>query len=295
MSLAKVTIYTDGSCKPNPGPGGWGAVILSSDDERYYEKNGSEGETTNNRMELMAPIKALQSLQVPHEVKLVTDSKYLQKGITTWINGWQKRGWMTYDNQPVKNRDLWTILHEEIQRHRISWHWVKGHADNRWNERADCLAASARGHVALPMKDPEAVHIYIGITWKQSIGKGAWALILNYRHHVKIIGGREDNTTANRLYIETAARGLEHLKRSLPVYLYTSSGYLKDGAHSWLSGWIRRDWETRDGKEVSNKSQWQQLKCLLDRMNVQIVLAEKDNLPCLLQEAKELAREFEEI
>ncbi len=295
MSLPKVTIYTDGSCKPNPGSGGWGAVIIFSDDDNCEKLQGRESETTNNRMELMAPIEALKSLKDPHEVTLVTDSTYLKNGITVWIHDWKSRGWVTREKQPVKNRDLWNALHEEMQRHRISWEWVKGHAGNKWNELADHLAASGREYRALPLENNQAVHIFIGITWKHSTGNGAWSLVLNYRHHMKILGGRVENTTANRLYIETAAKGLKSLKRPLPVYLYTSSGYLKDGVQSWLPGWMRRNWVTRDGKEVSNKTQWRELKSLLDSMDVQIFLAEKDKLPCLLQEAKELAREYEKV
>ncbi len=291
MTLPKVTIYTDGSCKPNPGPGGWGAVLIHPGKENCTQRKGCEAETTNNRMELMAPIKALQSLGVPHEVLLITDSKYLKNGITEWINGWKRQGWKTRDGVAVKNKDLWMVLDKERQRHSITWKWERGHSDNKWNDLADQLAGSARSRIILPLDNPDAVHIFLGVTWKHSTGKGAWALVFKYRHYQKVDVGRVEETTANRLYIETATRGLKKITRNLPVYLYTSSGYLRDGAHGWLSGWSRRNWETRDGKEVSNKSQWQNLKTHLDKMKVQVILVEKKNQPCLLQEAKELARE----
>ncbi|MCP3933617.1 MAG: ribonuclease HI, partial [Bacteroidetes bacterium] len=189
MSLPKVTIYTDGSCKPNPGPGGWGAVIIFND--KSCQEKGGELETTNNRMELTAPLKALQSLPIPHEVTLITDSMYLKNGITVWIHKWKLCGWKTVDNQSAKNRDLWEALDEEISRHKVIWKWVKGHTNNRFNELADQLASSARKRVPLPLDSDGKIHIFLGVTWKHTIDKGAWAAILSYGNHIKIIGGAE--------------------------------------------------------------------------------------------------------
>ncbi len=291
MSLPKVTIYTDGSCKPNPGPGGWGAVIIFND--KSCQEKGGELETTNNRMELTAPLKALQSLSFPHEVTLITDSMYLKNGITVWIHKWKLCGWKTVDNQSTKNRDLWEALDKEISRHKVIWKWVKGHTNNRFNELADQLASSARKRESLPLDSDGKIHIFLGVTWKHTIDKGAWAAILSYGNHIKIIGGAEEKTTANRLYIETAIRGLQQLKRNLPVCIYTFSGYLKDGAQNWLPGWERRNWVTRSGDKVSNSESWKDLKNLLKIYNVEFYLVEKENAPCLLLEAKEIAREFE--
>ncbi|WP_231489634.1 ribonuclease HI [Billgrantia saliphila] len=136
-----VTIYTDGACRGNPGPGGWGAVLVSGRHEKTL--NGFEANTTNNRMELMAAIMALHTLKRSCEVELWTDSEYLRRGITEWIHNWMKRGWKTASRQPVKNAELWRELHEETQRHRIHWHWVKGHNGHPGNERADALANAA--------------------------------------------------------------------------------------------------------------------------------------------------------
>lgn len=133
-----VTIYTDGACKGNPGPGGWGVYLIYQDKEKSMF--GGEVETTNNRMELMAVIQALEALKRPCEVKLHTDSKYVLQGITEWIANWKKRGWKTAANKPVKNEDLWRRLDAAIQRHSIDWVWVKGHAGEPGNERADRLA-----------------------------------------------------------------------------------------------------------------------------------------------------------
>lgn len=139
--LHHVTVATDGACKGNPGPGGWGAVIRSGTREK--ELSGGETLTTNNRMELTAAIKALEALTRPCHVTLSTDSNYVKDGITKWIHGWQRNGWRTADRKPVKNADLWQALLEAAARHRIDWRWVKGHAGDPDNERADRLASDA--------------------------------------------------------------------------------------------------------------------------------------------------------
>jgi ribonuclease HI len=134
----QVVIYTDGACSGNPGPGGWGAVMISG--EHVKEICGGEPGSTNNRMELMAAIQALEALKKPCKVELHTDSTYVMKGISEWIHGWKKRGWKTADNKPVKNDDLWRRLDTARLRHEVSWNWVKGHAGHELNERADGLA-----------------------------------------------------------------------------------------------------------------------------------------------------------
>ena len=134
----KVVIYTDGACRGNPGPGGWGAILISGDKER--ELCGGELATTNNRMELMGAISALEALKRPCHVDLHTDSQYVRTGITEWLAGWKARGWRTAAKAPVKNEDLWRRLDEARLRHTVAWHWVKGHAGHPLNERADELA-----------------------------------------------------------------------------------------------------------------------------------------------------------
>jgi ribonuclease HI len=133
-----VVIYTDGACSGNPGPGGWGAILISG--EHRKELSGGEAGTTNNRMELLAAISALEALKGPSRVDLHTDSKYVQDGISKWIHGWKKNGWKTADRKPVKNAELWQRLDAARQRHDVEWHWVKGHAGHDENERADELA-----------------------------------------------------------------------------------------------------------------------------------------------------------
>ena len=136
----KIIIYTDGACSGNPGPGGWGAVLMWG--EHRKELSGGEGNTTNNRMELMAAISALDALKRPSKVELHTDSNYVKNGITSWIHGWKRNGWRTSDKKPVKNAELWQQLDEARSRHEIDWRWVKGHAGDVENERADELARS---------------------------------------------------------------------------------------------------------------------------------------------------------
>ena len=139
--MAQVEIFTDGACRGNPGPGGWGAILRFGGTEK--ELSGGEAETTNNRMELMAAISALEALKRPVTVDVHTDSTYVRDGITKWIHGWKKRDWRTADKKPVKNVDLWQRLEAAVAQHQVSWHWVKGHAGHPENERADELAREA--------------------------------------------------------------------------------------------------------------------------------------------------------
>ncbi|WP_339615167.1 ribonuclease HI [uncultured Gilvimarinus sp.] len=136
--MKKIEIYTDGACRGNPGPGGWGALLRFEGQEK--ELCGGERNTTNNRMELTAAIEGLKALTEACEVVLTTDSQYVRKGITEWLAGWKRKGWRTASKQPVKNVDLWQALDEQSNRHKIDWRWVKGHSGHAENERADQLA-----------------------------------------------------------------------------------------------------------------------------------------------------------
>lgn len=131
-------MYTDGACRGNPGPGGWGVVLRAKGKQKEY--HGGEADTTNNRMELMAAIKGLEALRRPCKLKIYTDSVYVKNGITQWLDNWKRKGWRTASRSPVKNRDLWERLDALASTHDVSWHWVKGHAGNPGNERADELA-----------------------------------------------------------------------------------------------------------------------------------------------------------
>jgi ribonuclease HI len=138
--LPLVEIYTDGACRGNPGPGGWAALLRMGDKER--EISGGEAPTTNNRMELVAAIRALEALKKPCRVALYTDSNYVRDGITKWIHGWRRNGWRTADKKPVKNAELWQELFAAAEPHRVEWHWVKGHSGHPENDRVDAIACA---------------------------------------------------------------------------------------------------------------------------------------------------------
>jgi ribonuclease HI len=293
--LLDITIYTDGSCSPNPGPGGWAALLLFTGSGKVIELQGAEVATTNNRMELQAALSAMESLQESCSLEIITDSKYLQRGVSEWLERWKKKQWRTAEGLPVKNRDLWEKFALELERHEVCWKWVKGHGADPCNIRVDELAAAARkslpaAEVAL---DAEAIHLYPGVTWKNSTGCGAWAVVLRYHHHCRILGRPAADTTANKLYLVAVIEGIRALKRVLPVLVYTRFGYLRDGLQTWMEPWRKRGWQTREGKEVSNKEQWMELARLRQEFAVTIVDVSEAEPPCHSQEAKELAREFE--
>ncbi|NNK57362.1 MAG: ribonuclease HI [Desulfofustis sp.] len=297
----QLVIYTDGACSPNPGPGGWGAVIIK-DGSIHSELSGSEENSTNNRMELTAAVEVLKSVENPAKITLYTDSVYLKNGITDWINKWQRNDWRTADRKEVKNSDLWRQLLEQIEYHQVRFLWIKGHAADPFNIRADELAVAARkGEEAPPGSkrsssalSTDHIHLFTGVTFKHAARVGGWSVILNWRTHVKILGDGCQGMSANQLYLVSVINGLGSLKKELPVDVHTHSGYLYDGATNWLSGWKNRNWRTREGDEVSNKKLWLQLDGLLSRYEVTFYLEDKKNPYCFLQEAKELAREYEQ-
>jgi ribonuclease HI len=149
--MKNVTIYTDGSCLGNPGPGGYGAILQYKDSEK--ELNGGFALTTNNRMELLAPVMALNSLKQACNINIYTDSQYVKNGINQWIHNWKKNGWRTSNKKPVKNADLWQRLDDACAKHTISWHWVKAHNGHELNERVDDLARDAAGGQNLPIDE----------------------------------------------------------------------------------------------------------------------------------------------
>jgi ribonuclease HI len=185
----QVDVYTDGGCDPNPGPGGWGAIIHW--DNREWTLSGNDPDTTNNRMELHAAAAALALLEgiLGHcQVSLHTDSQYLRQGITEWIDGWVGRGWRTSDKQPVKNQDLWRVLHRLAQAHDVTWHWLKGHAGHPLNERADNLATEALRALQRKQGEPDAhqpgddgrsgVEICVKVSCRGAQGQGGWGAVL---------------------------------------------------------------------------------------------------------------------
>ncbi len=290
--LSKISIYTDGACSPNPGPGGWGAILLR-DGQKPQELAGGETETTNNRMELTAAIEAITFLSEPHQVEIFTDSKYVKNGITEWLPRWQERNWQTVEQTAVKNKDLWQALARKIQIHEIQWRWLKGHNDNKWNERADALArAEVKNKTSLPLKDDQSIHIFTAVSYKTKTKTGGWSVILRYRENIKVLYGEMPNTTGNRMHLQAAIEGLSAIKRALPINLYTYSGYLKDGATQWVKQWSKTDWQTREGRPVQHRDLWNRLNGFTQKYQIQWHVADKANPPCEMQEVKLLAGEI---
>ncbi|MDM8532448.1 ribonuclease HI [Anaerolineales bacterium HSG25] len=288
-NIPQITIYTDGACHPNPGPGGWAAILLKPDQNEPQEFAGAESHTTNNRMELRAAAEGLRSLSEPHRVDVYTDSKYLRQGITEWLPNWEQRNWQTMGKKDVKNKDLWQTLSGQQARHEVYWHWVKGHAGNKWNERADKLAVAQLPQIKLPLDDENAIHIFTAASYLGKSKKGGWGVIMRYREHTKTLNGHETKTSGNRMHIQSAIHGLQTVKRSIPIHIYTSSDYLRDGATRWVNGWQNRDWKTKDGKAVSHKELWQILIGLTSSYQVSWHVIPKNNPPQEMGEAKTLA------
>jgi ribonuclease HI len=289
-TLPAITIYTDGGASPNPGPGGWAAILLRPG-QPPQELSGAESHTTNNQMELTAASEALQALSTPHRITFYTDSKYLRQGITDWLPDWQARGWKTSQKQGVKNREHWQKLAGLVKDHQIEWHWTKGHAGDQWNERADQLASAAIPKPDLPLDDQDSVHLFTGASYLGKTKQGGWSVLLRYRETEKTLTGSESDTSPNRMHLVAAIKGLEALKKTFPIHLYTPSSYLKDGATQWTPQWQRRDWQTKDGKPVSNRDLWERLARLISGYQIEWHVVDKDAALPELTRAKKLATE----
>lgn len=298
----QVSVYTDGGCDPNPGPGGWGAIIRWG--EREWVLSGNDPDTTNNRMELHAAAAALallEGLLGPCQVDLHTDSEYVQQGITQWIDGWVSRGWRTSGKRPVKNQDLWRVLYRLTQVHAVTWHWLRGHAGHPLNERADRLATDAlrslhRGPGApdahqLIDDDRPAVEICIKASCQGARGSGGWGAVLRTGEHAKPLSGGETATTANAMLIRGATEALRALTKPCRVALYSDADYLIKGASLWVRGWQARGWQTKDGQPVANRAEWEALVEAAQRHHVTWLLAQGEAIPDDLAWASELASE----
>lgn len=288
--LPEVTIYTDGACNPNPGPGGWAAILLFPDQDPQ-ELVGGEPDSTNNRMELRAALEALLALSGPHRVDLYTDSKYLRQGITEWLPLWEARNWRTTDGTDVKNQDLWRSLAAQLEHHPITWHWTKGHADDKWNERADRLARSAIPRPQLPLDDDQAIHIFTAASYLGVEKKGGWGVLLRYRDKIKTLSGGALDTSSNRMHLQAAIEGLKAVKKPLPIHVYTTSDYLKDGATMWVRKWPTRNWQTKGGKPVSHRDLWEALADLVQTYRINWHVVPKSDLPVEMLQAKQVASE----
>ncbi len=255
----QVIIYTDGGASPNPGPGGWGAVLIHPASGRVRELHGGELDTTNNRMELTAAIQALGALKGPCVVTMITDSEYLQRGVTEWLPHWIASGWKRGRGKEVQNKDLWQELAALMAQHEVTWEWVKGHTGNPYNERADALASRAIRHYrAQRASTSEAdAEVFLGVSCRG--GRGVWAALIRHGGDEQIITGQEEGVTANYLDVVSAAEALSLLPERVTVRVYSYSDYLRYGATRWLTSWKRRHWHTKEGAPVKNVAAWQRL------------------------------------
>ena len=260
-------VYTDGGADPNPGPGGWGAVIIDQRSGRTRELSGGEARTTNNRMELTAAIRVLEELPPEAGVALHTDSIYLKKGITEWLPRWVARGWRRRTGK-LQNEDLWRRLAELVAERRVSWHWVKGHAGHRHNERADELAtAGIRSRSAKRPARP-AADLQVLLRVSGGNGGGGWAALVREGGDERLITGAADGVSANELDLVAAAQVLESLPAGTSVALHTASDYLRNGATKWLAGWRAKGWTTKAGTPVRNRRAWERLAAVLSGRTV---------------------------
>jgi ribonuclease HI len=267
------TVYTDGGCDPNPGPGGWAAIVHCKD--REIVLSGNAPHATNNQMEIEAAIAALGYLAGRYgrcHADLYTDSRYLRQGITEWIDGWFARGWKTKNGQAVKNQPLWQRLAELTHAHKVQWHWVKGHAGNPLNERVDRLAVQARDRLeravdrtsgrtdpSPALTDPAPIELSIGISCLGSNGPGGWAVVIRDGDRREMVKGHEAQITSNALYLTAATHGLSALRPERLVAVVATSDYLIQGASKWAPAWQRRGWKTKRGDPVKNRALWEGL------------------------------------
>ena len=304
-SLLQVQIYTDGGCDPNPGPGGWGAVLVYG--VHTKEISGAEPDTTNNRMELTAAIAALRLLQRPCDVTLYTDSQYLHRGITEWLPTWHSRDWHKADGKPIENLDLWQELLRQVKRHRLAWQWVKGHHGDPLNERADQLATKARQALSSGISTDEVEVEELG-PWQEAAslpqvsiytrgcalgvpGPGGYAAILVYSpRRTRFVFGHLPSATNNFMELVAAVAGLQALKRRSKVTIYSTSKYVLEGATRWLATWERQGWRTKDGRPVKNKEIWLELGQAIGDHDVTWKSLARNRRDLYSQRAAEVAR-----
>jgi ribonuclease HI len=288
MPKPEILIFTDGACDPNPGPGGWAAILIYGRHEKIL--SGGHPQTTNNRMELQAALAALRALKYPSHVTLYTDSEYLRQGITEWLPVWQARGWRTSTRQPVQNRDLWEALVTETERHEVDWQWVKGHAGDPLNERVDRLARDAipRREETPPDAAVGAVQLFTRASCLGAPGPGGWAVVIEQGDEHSSLTGSDPETTVNAMELEAAIQGLTALAPSTSVQLYTVSQYLYSGITRWVANWRARGWLTRGGEPVANREKWEALLQAVGQHQVDWRLLAHDR-PSQTQEAARLA------
>lgn len=289
----KVIIYSDGGSDPNPGIGGWAAILRFGEHEKAL--SGNEPESTNNRMELTAAIRALEALKRPCEITFYTDSEYLRKGITEWIEGWAAKGWQK-KGKPIQNADLWQALWPLVKNHQIEWHWVKGHSGDEYNERVDQLARAARLAITPgDVIDQNVPRLYLRSSCKGNPGPGGWGVVLEEGSETEQASGSAPKTTNNRMEITAAIEALLLLPPGSEVQLFTTSDYLYQGITQWIGGWRKRNWMKKGGEQpVANADLWQALDKLTENYRIRWINAKGQTLAGL-DEAGKLAVKAVEV
>ena len=283
----KVVIYTDGGSDPNPGIGGWAAILRFGKHEKALK--GNDPESTNNRMELTAAIRALEALKRPCDITFYTDSEYLRKGITESIEGWAAKNWQK-KGKPIQNADLWQTLWPLVKTHQIEWHWVKGHAGNEYNERVDKLARAARLQITPgDVIDPNMPRLYLRSSCKGNPGPGGWGVVLEEGDDTEQVSGSEPQTTNNRMEITAAIEGILLLSPGIEVQVFTTSDYLYQGITQWIRNWRKRNWMKKGGEQpIANSDLWQALDKLAENYTIRWINAKGQTLAGL-EEAGKLA------
>lgn len=273
----KITIYSDGGSDPNPGYGGWAAVLIAG--KHTKELTGGTPDTTNNRMELTAAIEALKALKRPSEVNFYVDSQYVRRGITEWITGWAAKNWLRKDGSPVPNADLWQQLWPLTKSHQIEWHWVRGHTGNHWNERVDKLAREARLAITPTVTlSEDAIRLYLRSSCRGNPGPGGWGIVVEVDDDIQQYSGNITKTTNNRMEVTAALEALALLPPKTNAQLFTTSDYLFQGATKWIHGWRKRNWTKRGGQPVANSDLWKLLDQRMQNYSVQWVNAKGQSL-----------------
>ena len=283
--MDEITIYSDGGADPNPGIGGWAAILRSGDREKVL--TGSDPKTTNNRMELQAAISALRALKRPCRIEFHTDSQYLRRGITEWVEKWAAADWVNKAGRPTPNVELWRELQSLVRRHTINWHWVQGHSGDPANDRVDQLAREARLKIT-PTVDlaADVPRLYLRASCKGNPGPGAWAFALETGGQWEVLSGSDARTTNNRMELQAALEGLLFLSPGSRVQVFTTSDYLYQGATRWADGWRKGGWMKRDGQPVANGDLWQALLNLSAKYQVEWVNAKGQRLEGLERAAR---------
>ena len=258
--VPRVSIYTDGAAVPNPGPGGWAAILQSNQPSGGMvekEISGSETFTTSIRMEIRAAVEGLSALKRKSNVSLYSDSRYLCNGAKIWLSIWKARNWQSKSGKEIKNLDLWQRLDVLMRNHQVEWNWIKGHSDNLVNQRADKLAHSTIPLTEMPLSSQEGYHLFLSVTC--AAGIGGWGIVLRSKMEQLDYGGCAKETTANRLEIQAAIEGIKRVPEKEHIHLYTKNNYIYSAISHDIFGWKEKDWLTTSGKPVKNRDLWEQL------------------------------------